>query len=93
MTGMRLLMIEDDARLSAAVRHHVSCRWPEAKLVVSNGTLAPEFLAQGYDAVVVARGIDSVRDLAARSGFAPFIFMSDTRTMRRKRFRSARTPR
>ena len=55
---MRLLMIEDDARYSAAVRHHVSCRWPEAKLVVASpvahGALAPEFLAQGFDAVLLA---------------------------------------
>ena len=73
---MRLLMIEDDARYSAAVRHHLSCRWPQAKLVVTGAAPAPEFLAQGFDAVVVGRGIECVRDLASRQGFAPLIFMS-----------------
>jgi serine/threonine protein kinase len=84
---MRLLMIEDDARYSAVVQHHLSCRWPDAKLVVSSpvvsGGFAPEFLAQGFDAVLLARGwpgglgIDWMRDLAARRGFAPVIFMSE----------------
>jgi tRNA A-37 threonylcarbamoyl transferase component Bud32/CheY-like chemotaxis protein len=83
---MRLLMIEDDARYSAAVRHHLSCRWPDAKLVVASprahGSLAPEFLAQGFDAVLLAnswpggRGIDWARDLVSRPGFAPLIYMS-----------------
>ena len=84
---MRLLMIEDDARYSAVVRHHLSCRWPEAKLVVTSpvaGPLAPEFLAQGFDAVLLARdwpgggrGIDWLRELVARRGFAPLIYMSE----------------
>ena len=73
---MRLLMIEDDARYSAAVRHHLSCRWPEAQLVTVNGSPAPEFLAQGFDAVLLDRGIEAARDLIARRGFAPLIFMS-----------------
>ena len=54
---MRLLMIEHDARYRALVRHHLSCRWPDAKLVVASpvahGSLAPEFLAQGFDAVLL----------------------------------------
>ena len=84
---MRLLMIEDDARYSAVVHHHLSCRWPDAKLIVSspvkNGDLAPEFLAQGFDAVLLARawpggrGIEWMRNLAARPGFAPLIYMSE----------------
>jgi len=31
---MRLLMIEDDARYCALMRHHLTCRWPDADLVV-----------------------------------------------------------
>lgn len=86
---MRLLLIEDDARYGAVVQHHLSCRWPDAKLVVmspvAHGDLAPEFLAQGFDAVLLAgewpggRGIEWARDLAARPGFAPLIFMSARR--------------
>lgn len=76
-TTMRLLMIEDDARFSAVVRHHLSCRWPEAQLVIATGLPAPEFLAQGFDAVLVGHGIEPVRDLLARRGFAPVLFMSE----------------
>src|SRR5262245_16940299 len=85
---MRLLMIEDDARHSAVVRHHLSCRWPQAQLTISSpvtqGPLAPEFLAQGYDAVLLARewpgggrGIEWARELLARRGFAPLIYLSE----------------
>ena len=83
---MRLLMIEDDARYSAVVQHHLSCRWPDAKLAVFSpvvhGPIPPEFLAQGFDTVLVARewpggrGIDWVRDFLSRRGFAPLIYMS-----------------
>jgi tRNA A-37 threonylcarbamoyl transferase component Bud32/CheY-like chemotaxis protein len=80
-------MIEDDARYCALIRHHLTCRWPDAELVVSSPVLhplpAPEYVAQGYDAVIVSyewpggRGIDWVKDLAARPGFAPVIFLSE----------------
>ncbi len=85
--SLRLLMIEDDARYCALIRHHLTCRWPDAELVVSSPVLhplpAPEYVAQGYDAVIVSyewpggRGIDWVKDLAARPGFAPVIFLSE----------------
>src|SRR6185295_19746289 len=84
---LRLLMIEDDARYCALIRHHLTCRWPDAQLIVSSPVLhplpAPEYVAQGYDAVIVSyewpggRGIDWVKDLAARPGFAPVIFLSE----------------
>jgi tRNA A-37 threonylcarbamoyl transferase component Bud32/CheY-like chemotaxis protein len=80
-------MIEDDARYCALIRHHLTCRWPDAELVVSSPVLhplpAPEYVAQGFDAVIVSyewpggRGIDWVKDLAARPGFAPVIFLSE----------------
>lgn len=80
-------MIEDDARYCALIRHHLTCRWPDAELVVSSPVLhplpAPEYVAQGYDAVIVSyewpggRGIDWVKDLTARPGFAPVIFLSE----------------
>ena len=73
---MRLLMIEDDARYCALIRHHLTCRWPDADLVVSSPVLhpipAPEYVAQGFDAVLIShewpggRGIDWVKDFAGR---------------------------
>jgi tRNA A-37 threonylcarbamoyl transferase component Bud32/DNA-binding NarL/FixJ family response regulator len=84
---MRLLMIEDDARYCALIRHHLTCRWPDAELVVSSPVLhpipAPEYVAQGFDAVIVShdwpggRGIEWVKDLASRPRFAPVIFLSE----------------
>jgi tRNA A-37 threonylcarbamoyl transferase component Bud32 len=83
---MRLLMFEDDARYCALIRHHLTCRWPDAELVVSSPVVhrkpAPEFQATGFDAVLVAhewpggRGIEWVRDFTARPRFAPVIFIS-----------------
>jgi len=79
-------MIEDDARFTALIQHHASCRWPEARLTVHSprmqGAVSPEFLAQGFDAVLVAgsgagaRGFDWLRDAARRPGFAPVIFLT-----------------
>ncbi len=79
-------MIEDDARFTALIQHHASCRWPEARLTVHSprvqGALSPEFLAQGFDAVLVAgsgpdaRGFDWLREAVRRPGFAPVIFLS-----------------
>ena len=81
-------MIEDDARYCALIRHHLTCRWPDAELVVSSPVMhplpAPEYVAQGFDAVIVSyewpggRGIDWVKDLAGRAGFAPVIFLSES---------------
>jgi serine/threonine protein kinase len=83
---MRLLMFEDDARYCALIRHHLTCRWPDAELVVSSPVVhrkpAPEFQAMGFDAVLVShewpggRGIEWVRDFTARPRFAPVIFLS-----------------
>lgn len=84
---MRLLLILQDSRYRSLVRHHVTCEWPDADLVMRStraaGELPPEFLAQGYDAVIVdeawqgGRGIDWLRDLAGRRGFAPTLFLAE----------------
>ncbi len=84
---MRLLYIEDDPKSRARIRHHLSCRWPDVELTawapVQRGALPPEFLAQGYDAVLLAQswpggdGLEWLRDLATRPGFAPVIFLAD----------------
>ena len=84
---MRLLLIEHDARFRSLIRHHVSCRWADARFVshdpVSNGLLPPEFLAQGFDAVLLGaswpggEGLAWLQDLAARPGFAPVVYLAD----------------
>jgi len=83
---MRFLMIDDDARFSALILHHANCQWADARLSVHSprvqGAVSPEFLAQGYDAVLVAGsgadgcGLDWLRDVAGRAGFAPLVFLS-----------------
>ena len=92
---MRLLMVEDDARFTALIQHHASCRWPEARLTVHSprmqGALSPEFLAQGFDAVLIAgsgaggRGFDWLRDAVRRPGFAPVIFLTSDPSAARAR--------
>ena len=84
---MRLLLIIQDAPLRTLLRHHVSCEWPDADLVVrstrASAPLPPEFLAQGYDAVLLDQrwqereGLAWLQDLAARRGFAPILFLVD----------------
>jgi len=84
---MRLLAIEQEPRIQSLIRHHASCRWPAVEVVpyapLERGAIPPEFLAQGFDAVLLAQswpggdGMEWLRDLANRSGFAPVIFMTD----------------
>jgi hypothetical protein len=84
---MRLLLIEEDACRCDHIRERLaSCR-PHAQLIVhspvSQGALAPEFLAQGFDAVLLAdtwpggRGLNWARELARRAGFAPLVLLCD----------------
>jgi len=82
---MRLLLVEEDPKVRALLRHHLSCRWPEVQISahppLQRGPLPPEFLAQGYDAVLLAGasddddGIAALHELRSRPGFAPVIFM------------------
>ncbi|MEN9705175.1 MAG: hypothetical protein RLZZ393_1054 [Pseudomonadota bacterium] len=84
---MRLLLVEHDARLRAQLRRHVCAVWPDALLTGhppdAAGPLPPEFLAQGFDAVLLAEswpggdGLSWLKDLAARPGFAPLLFIVD----------------
>ena len=79
---MRLLLIEDDAAQCEIIQHRLTSRKPDAQIVVRSpdlqGPLAPEFLAQGFDAVLLGhgRGLDELRNLTARTGFAPIIFIA-----------------
>ena len=85
---MRVLLIEEDARRCAQIRERLAAWRPQAQLLVHNpleqGALAPEFLAQGFDAVLLAeewpggRGLAWARDLAGRTGFAPLVLLCDT---------------
>jgi eukaryotic-like serine/threonine-protein kinase len=82
---MRLLLIEEDAHRCAHIRQRLAAWRPQAQLVVhrpvSQGALAGEFLAQGFDAVLLAdewpggRGLNWARELAGRAGFAPIVLL------------------
>jgi tRNA A-37 threonylcarbamoyl transferase component Bud32/CheY-like chemotaxis protein len=84
---MRLLLIDDDAARCGVIQQRLTSWKPEAEVVVHNpsaqGPLAPNFLAQGYDAVLLIHswaggwGLDWLRDLAGRAGFAPIVFLSE----------------
>jgi len=83
---MRLMLIDDDPRYRTLLRHHISCDWPDVDLVSYNprvrGPLTPGFLAQGYSVVLLdhqwrgGSGLDWLKDLAGREGFAPVIFLA-----------------
>ncbi|HEY0342083.1 MAG TPA: hypothetical protein VGC34_14850, partial [Steroidobacteraceae bacterium] len=83
---MRLLLIEEDKRRCEDFRQRLASWRPEAELVVrdpvAQGRLPPEFLAQGYDAVLLSDewsgggGLAWAKELAGRSGFAPLILLS-----------------
>jgi eukaryotic-like serine/threonine-protein kinase len=82
---VRLLLIEEDARRCEHIQQRLVCWRPHAELVihrpVSQGALASEFLAQGFDAVLLAdewpggRGLTWARELSGRAGFAPIVLL------------------
>ena len=82
---MRVLLIDEDAGRCARIRARLGAWRAQASLTVhsplSQGALAPEFLAQGYDAVLLAdewpggRGLAWARELAGRAGFAPIVLL------------------
>ena len=82
---MRLLLVEEDPKVRALLRHHLSCKWPEVQISshppLQRGPLPAEFLAQGYDAVLLSAptddddGIAVLQELKSRPGFAPVVFM------------------
>jgi serine/threonine protein kinase len=86
---MRLLLIDEDAQRCAHIRRRLAAWRPHAQLVVhsplSQGALAADFLAQGFDAVLLAnqwpggRGLHWARELAARAGFAPIVLLCEGR--------------
>jgi tRNA A-37 threonylcarbamoyl transferase component Bud32/DNA-binding NarL/FixJ family response regulator len=84
---LRLLLLEDDPTVGTLIRHHLSCRWSDAEVRVhpphTAGALPKEFLAQGYDAVLLSAhpepgsGLEELKDLSSRPGFAPVLYLLD----------------
>ena len=85
---MRLLLIEEDKRRCAEFRQRLALWRPQAEVVVrdpvAEGPLPAEFLAQGYDAVLLADewsgggGLAWAKELAGRVGFAPLVLLSSS---------------
>jgi serine/threonine protein kinase len=81
---VRLLLLEDRPQVRALVRQHVRGSWADADIAVhppaQRGPLPPEFLAQGYDAVLLpaesAADADTVHALCSRAGFAPIVVLA-----------------
>jgi serine/threonine protein kinase len=85
---MRLLLVEDDPRYRALLRHHLACKWPEVEVVerhpIVHGAFPREFLAQGFSAVLLDHswegggdGLAWLAELCLREGFAPIVFLSE----------------
>ncbi len=83
---MRLLLIDDDPQRIALLKSLLLSSWPDTECRVRSpgreGLPAPEFLAQGYDAVLLpdhwpgGEGMSWLRELTARRGFAPIVFLT-----------------
>lgn len=84
---MRLLLIAESPSLESLIRAQVAHHWPAGEVrlwsPLHQGPLPAEFLAQGYDAVLIAErwpgaeGLDWLRELVARPGFAKTVFLVD----------------
>ena len=92
---MRLLLIEADAQREAQLRTALLGHWPAAELrtwsPLLHGVVPAEFLAQSFDAVVLAErwtggdGVQWLRELTGRQGFAPIVFLMDAPSERQRR--------
>jgi DNA-binding response OmpR family regulator len=97
---LRLLLVEDDPKVGTLIRHHLSCRWSAAEVRLhpphQAGALPKEFLAQGYDAVLLSAhpgpgsGLEDLKELRSRPGFAPVLFLLDSEdeTLRERALRA-----
>jgi len=78
------MLVEHGEQQREQVIRHIRREWPEAEVSsydpVLRGTFSPEFLAQGFDAVLLSRewpggrGVEWLQEIP--SGFAPVIFLS-----------------
>ena len=83
--SIKVLLIDDDPAFRALFRHHITTEWPDAAITehdpLSEGRLAPEFTAAGYDAVLLDHtlgaesGLDWMKDLSGRPGFPPILYL------------------
>ncbi|MCC6171834.1 MAG: protein kinase, partial [Gammaproteobacteria bacterium] len=83
---MRVLLIDDEPRFRALLRHHLTCTWTEAQVdsydPLVRGPVPAGFLAQAYDVVVLDHawpggdGFAWLADFTTRDGFAPVIFVA-----------------
>jgi len=83
---VRVLLIDDDPRFRALVRHHLTCGWPDAQIdaydPVARGPLHEGYLAQAYDVVLLdhawpgGEGFAWLADFGSRPGFAPVIYLA-----------------
>lgn len=84
---MRLLLIEQDTHRCAQLRQRLASWGGDTELVVRDpvveGPLPAEFLAQGFDAVLLAdewsggTGFAWAKELAGKVGFAPLVLLSN----------------
>jgi serine/threonine protein kinase len=83
---VRVLLVDDDPRFRALLRHHLTCTWSEAQIdsydPLARGPIPRGFLAQAYDVVVLDHawpggdGFAWLADLGSREGFAPVVFVA-----------------
>src|SRR5882672_3544451 len=83
---VKLLLIEDEAVFRRHLRHHITTEWADAANTEhdpsTDGKLAPELTAAGYEAVILDQqvaggsGLEWLTDLSARPGFPPIIFLT-----------------
>ena len=84
--AMRLLLVEEDPKIRALIRHHVSCQWPEAQIRAHppavRGPCRPSSSRRATMLCCsrAARGAGAVwlHELVSRPGFAPVIFLADS---------------
>ena len=84
--AVRVLLIDDDPRFRALLRHHLTCTWTEAQIdsydPVARGPIPAGFLGQAYDVVLLDHswpggdGFAWLADFGTRSGFAPVVFIA-----------------
>jgi eukaryotic-like serine/threonine-protein kinase len=84
---LKVLLIEDDSAQRDVIQHRLVAWKRDVQVVVrsptAQGPLPAEFLAQGFDVVLLAQqwsggnGLEWLKELASRTGFAPIVFLAD----------------
>jgi DNA-binding response OmpR family regulator len=85
--ALRILIIDDHAEFRTLLRHHLSLRWPAAKLrehdPAVDGALAPDYAGEGVDVVLLdyqfgggETGLDWLKRFRAQPGFPPVIMLT-----------------